>query len=394
VGQYARDYRNIGIMALCEAVFMSTALINVAVAGLAAQGMLEDNKYATLPQALIPLVSMLGALPASFAMKYIGRRRGFQLGALAGVVSGATSAAALLMKSFPLFLVGVGLLGLYHAFAAFYRFAVADNAPEAIRAKAISLTLAGGVLAAVIAPLLGGYASTRVSPVPFVGSYIAILGLNILAVLLLAMLRLPKPANEGRAPVRCDLSAVFGDIRILVAMLFCGLGGGLMMLVMAATPLAMLGCGFDVGQSSLVLSWHVAAMFIPFFFSGNLVTCMGLYRFMAVGVVLMAAASGVAISGIGELHFAVALVLSGLGWNFMYVGGSTLLASADTPETRALVQGVNELFSFAVMAIATFSSGLLYTAFGWNVLNMGAVVLCLVLLAGFLLMQRRRLQPA
>jgi len=174
-----------------------------------------------------------------------------------------------------------------------------------------------------------------------------------------------------------------------MAMAACGVGSGMMMLVMTSTPLAMDGCGFDVVASSAVISWHVAAMFIPFLFSGILIERFGVIQIIFFGLVLMIVASLTALAGISNLHFSLALILSGLAWNFMYVGGSTLLASIDDEENRPLIQGVNETFTFAVTAVCTFASGAIYAQLGWNILNIVTVVTCLALLGAFAAMHLR-----
>lgn len=387
-----RDYINIGVLAMCEAIFMTTVLINVTIAGLAAQLMLTNDSYATLPQAMIPLVSMLVTIPASLAMKVIGRRAGFILGSLSGMASGALCAYSLYLSSFPLFMAGVAFLGVYQAFATYYRFAVADQAEDATRGKAISLVLAGGVLAAFLGPGLATATRDLLTPVIFMGSYVAIIGLNFAAVMLLGFLRLPRsPGGEARR-LRMSLKPVLTDLRVIIAMLFCGFGTATMMLVMTATPLAMAGCGFSLNASSVVISWHVAAMFVPFFFSGSLIERFGLYRVMCTGLLLMGLAGLIAASGESGLHFGLALTVSGLAWNFMYVGGSTLLASIRDEENRPMIQGVNEFFSFAITTVSVFASGAIYSTLGWVALNLAAVIVSLLLFLLFITRRQRVMQ--
>ncbi len=386
------DYLNIAVLAVCEAIFMSTALINVAVAGLAAQAMVTDQAYVTLPQATIPLVSMAITIPASFIMKKIGRRAGFAIGALAGVASGIVCALALMQSSFSLFIIGVAMMGIYQAFATYYRFAVADQAEDAaFRSKAVSLVLAGGVIAAVAGPTIATYTRELVPSHLFVGCYLAVAGLNGLALLVLTLLRL---RGEPRAGVRTgklvfEPRRIFKDVRIVAAMLFCGMGNATMMLVMTATPIAMAGCGFGLATSGVVISWHVAAMFLPFFFTGYLIEYLGLYRFMMVGLVLTGLSGVIAASGISVGHFGLALMVSGLGWNFMYAGGSTLLANVVEEEDRPLAQGMNEFMSFGMTTFGTFASGMIYSRLGWSALNTGAVLLAVLLLALFTAMRQR-----
>ena len=392
-----RDYANIGILALCEAIFMTTSLVNYSIAGIVAAQLLSDATYATLPLAMIPVVSMVLALPASFVMKSIGRRRGFVIGATAGIASAGLCALALQIASFPLFVVGIAMTGIYQAFATYYRFAVADHADDRLRGQAVALVLAGGLLAAFIGPTMANATREMFTPVIFVGSYVATMMINMLAVLLLMFLRLPqkgqiapRPQNR-RSPI--DLSPIFADPRVVLAMLFCGGANAIMMLVMTATPLAMAGCGFDLSASGLVISWHVAAMFAPFLISGSITRYFGTERTMILGLLLMGCSGLVAMSGISFAHFALALSLSGLAWNLMYVGGSTLLASVNDEENRALIQGANEFFGFAMTALGTFSTGLLFASHGWGHIAALSTAVCvgLYLLFALLRTERKRL---
>lgn len=377
----ANDYKNIGILALCEAIFMTTSLVNFAIAALAVGPLMEDSDFATLPLAMIPIVSMLVTIPASYAMKYIGRRAGFILGAFFGVASGALCAYALYISSFALFVVGVGLMGVYQAFATYYRFAVADQTDDKIRGQAVALVLAGGLLAAFIGPTVASASRELFTPVMFVGSYTVTIALNLGAVMFLAFLTLPKGQVTQRPKIgRFSLRPIFADGQTVTAMMFCGIGNAAMMLVMTATPLAMIGCGFDVSDSSNVLSWHIAAMFAPFLISGSLISKFGTERIMLSGLFLMGISSLVAFSGTTQLHFAGALILSGFAWNFMYVGGSTLLASNRDEENRALIQGVNEFFCFAMTALGALSSGLIYARLGWWQVCAIAAAFCFALL--------------
>ncbi|MUZ75837.1 MFS transporter [Agrobacterium vitis] len=371
-----RDYVNIGLLAVCQALYMSTTVLTVATAGLAAETLLTRSTYATLPQAIVPVVAMLSTLPASYVMRQIGRKNGFLLGVSFGVVSGSVCAYAIYISSFTLFLVGTSLLGVYQAFAAFYRFAVADQADEAIQGKAVSLVLAGGVFAAVIGPGLASYTSGLLAPFSFLGCFLASIAINLLALLALSFVQLKKAPLVPRAgPKAITFDAVLSP-RFLVGAVFCGVGTGTMMLVMTTTPLAMIGCGFDLDVSSTVISWHVLAMFVPSFFTGHLVKHFGLYRILTAGLVLMGASAIFAMNGISEAHFATSLVVNGLAWNLMYVGGSTLLARAGNDGNRSILQGINETLTFGLTAVGAFASGILFSEIGWNAVNL--VALCAV----------------
>ncbi len=386
-----RDYTNIGILALCEAIFMTTALVNFGIAGLAAGQMLTHRDYATVPLAMIPVVSMLTAIPASYTMQRIGRRNGFLLGVLAGIGSGVLCAYAILANNFALFLAGAVLIGVYQAFATYYRFAVADHADDGLRGQAVALVLAGGLLAAILGPSVVSVSETMFAPVMFVGSYALITVINLVAFALLACLRLPDaPRVQRPTKGRFTLAPIFSDRRIVLAMLSCGLGNATMMLLMTATPLAMVACGFGTGTTGLVLSAHVAGMFAPFLVSGHLTRLVGAERMVGAGLLVMVLASGIAASGTSEAHFGLALVASGLGWNFMYVGGSTMLAGLGTADDRALIQGLNEVLGFAMTAAGALSAGLIYANAGWWHVAGAAAVFSLGLLLTFALLRPGR----
>lgn len=367
------DARDLWLLSGCQALFMTTSILTVTIASVAARGLLARPELATLPQATVPLVAMFAAVPAAALMRRRGRRAGFLLGALAGVASGAICAVALWLGSYALFLVGVASLGLYQAFATYYRFAVADEAPERLRGRAVSFVLGGGVVAAVLGPTLASATAELVPTVPFLGAYLATIALNLAAVLAVRALRLGgdvPPAAATRVPLRTLLAAP----RFALAASCCAAAQGVMMLIMTATPLAMLGHGHSLGVASLVVSAHVLAMFVPSFFSGTLIGAVGLRPVLAAGLVLMVVSALVAIGGSSGAHFAVALVVNGLAWNFLFVGGSTLLTGIADPDERAAVQGANEVLTFAATALATFASGAIYFSIGWRVLNGAGIV--------------------
>ena len=381
------DARDLWLLSTAQALFMSISILTVAVASVAAGALAADPRLATLPQATIPLVAMATVLPAASLMRRIGRRAGFLLGAGAGLASGALSALALWLGSYAAFVASVALLGVYQGFATYYRFAVADRAPEHLRARSVSFVLAGGVVAAVLGPSLGSAARDLVPGTPFLGSYLATVGLNLAAVAVLAGLRpdaAPAPAPTS-AGVRPSPRALLARPRYALAAACCSIGQGTMVLVMTATPLAMLGHGHSLGFAGLVISAHVLAMFVPSFFSGPLIGRLGVRPVLIAGLASMAVSAIVAMLGTTGAHFALALVVNGLAWNFLFVGGSTLLAGIADLDERALVQGANEFLTFALTALAALASGAVYASLGWGALNvasLGAIALLGALMAG------------
>jgi len=377
------DKINIALLSLSHALYMSTSILTVAIAGLAAQLLLNDVALATLPQAMIPVVAMILTLPAAKFMARLGRKTGFILGATAGAISAALSALALVYGSFLLFLVGVGLLGVYQAFATFYRFAVADSLTGAAKSKSVSLILAGGVLAAVIGPSLASL-TQEFYAIVFLGSYVAAVAVNIVAVLLLSLLKIdPKSAEQKSAPKFGfrEIQSAFRNPRYVIAVGFCSVGNGAMMFIMTAAPLAMFACGLSVASSSLAISWHVLAMFIPSFFTGSLIARFGLKKIMNVGLALMCTSAVVALLGQNLLYFSICLIINGLAWNFMYIGGSSMLTELGDAQTRPMLQGINEFVNRGVTALGTFASGAALAFVGWNAVQGLTIFACLALLA-------------
>lgn len=390
-----RGTTDLWLLSGCQALFMTTSILTITIASVAARDLAARPALATLPQATVPLVAMLAAVPAAALMRRRGRRAGFALGALAGVASGAISALALWRGSYALFLVGVAALGLYQAFATYYRFAVADEAPERLRGRAVSFVLGGGVVAAVLGPSLAGATADLVPAVPFLGAYLATIGLNLAALVAVRTLRLgaAPPTSTSTPTARPPPRALLATPRYALAAACCATGQGVMMLVMTATPLAMLGHGHTLGFASLVISWHVLAMFVPSFFSGALIGRVGLRPVLGAGAALMVGSALVAAAGTDGAHFAAALVLNGLAWNLLFVGGSTLLAGIENPDERAAVQGANEVLSFGATALATFASGAIYFSIGWRVLNGVGIVAIAGLVVLMLALGTRPFEP-
>jgi len=282
--------------------------------------------------------------------------------------------------SFGLFLVGSLLTGLYMSAQGFFRFAATDGVGEEFRAKAISYVMGAGLASAVVGPQLVRFTTDALAPVPFAGAFVAAAALNAAGVWLFAFLDSPRPrppaADAPRARSRMEL---IRTPRIAVAMIVAMVSYALMNLVMTSTPLAMVGCGFATPQAADVVSGHVLAMFAPSFFTGALIVRFGVERMISAGLLILAAAGGVALSGITLAHFSVALVLLGLGWNFAFIGATAMLTSAHTPEEGGRVQGMNDFAVFGLVAIASLASGGLMNcsggdaASGWTAVNLAMI---------------------
>ena len=362
--------RNVALLAVCQALMMTASTLNVATTALVGF-MLADNKaFATVPFGLLWLGTTATSVPAALLMRRIGRRAGLMSGVTAAVLGASLCTLAIFWRRFDLFCVGSMLVGAFNAFGQQYRFAAADAAGEAFRARAISLVVAGGVVAAFAGPNLARTTRDLFPVDTFAGSYMATIALYLLSWLVLAFVRMPPGII---APARISAAAyatLLGRRRFLVAVASAMLGYGVMNLVMSATPLAMLDCGFGFGETATVIQWHVLAMFAPAFFTGHLIERFGPLRIIMTGALLQLACVVVNLLGQSEWNFALALAFLGLGWNFLFVGGTTLLMSSYGGAEKAAAQGFNDFLVFGMVTLTALGSGALHHAFGWNAINL------------------------
>jgi MFS family permease len=327
------------------------------IGGLAGQSLASNPCFATLPISMIVLGSMLSAQPLSALMQRFGRRAGFAVGALGGAAGAAVGAVALWTASFPLFLVGSLLTGVYMSAQGFYRFAAADTADTAFRPKAISYVMAGGLVSAIIGPNLVK-ATAEAFAVPFLGTYLAVIGINLVGSLLFLALDIPVPPRASAdAPRGRTTWELLTTPRIAVAVICGSVSYALMNLVMTSTPLAVVGCGFATANAADVVTAHVLAMFAPSFFTGHLIARLGAERVVAAGLAILFCAGAVGLSGVDLWQFFGALVLLGLGWNFGFIGATAMLAASHAPEERGRVQGLNDMIVFGSVTFASLSSG-------------------------------------
>ncbi len=383
--------RNVKVLVAAQAILGSQMPISFVLGGLAGQYLSANPCWSTLPIALIVFGSMLTAPVMSSVMQKYGRRTGFVIGVLGGTIGAALAAAALWIGSFPLFLLGSIFTGIYMSAQGFFRFAATDMASEDYRPKAISWVMAGGLISAIIGPQIVKLTQGALDPIPFVGSYLAIIGLNAIGVLLFIFLDIPAPKKPGAdAPTGRSRRELLREPQILVAMISAMVAYSLMNLVMTSTPLAVVGCGFETENAADIVSMHVLAMYIPSFFTGHLIARFGVERIIALGLVILAAAGGVALAGVELENFYIALILLGIGWNFGFIGGTSMLTSAHTEEERGRVQGMNDFAVFGMVTIASLSSGGLMNcsggspAEGWAAVNM-AMIPFLMLAGGALI---------
>ena len=337
--------------------------------GLAGQSLAENICYATLPISMIVLGSMLTAPVLSQVMQKYGRKAGFLLGAFGGAIGATIGALGLYYQSFPLFLFGSLFTGVYMSAQGFYRFAALDTASDTLRPKVISYVLAGGLLAAVIGPQLVKV-TAHALVVPYLATYLAVIALNVFGSVVFLFLATPVPdteyQEEGISRTRWQL---LQDPKILISMFCAMVSYALMNLMMTSTPLAVVGCGFDENRAADVVSAHVLAMFLPSFFTGHLIAKYGAERIIGIGLVLLTISAFAGLSGVDLGNFFAALILLGLGWNFGFIGATTLLANSYAPSERAKVQGLNDFLVFGSVTAASFGSGWLMNCSGSSVVK-------------------------
>jgi MFS family permease len=388
--------RNVTVLALAQALFMSVQGMGIASTPLAAYMLLDaEHKWlATVPIFLVHLGIMGTTIPASFLMAAVGRRAGFSLGALLGIAAGLIAAVALQERSFPLMCTSAVLQGMQAAFFWYFRLAAADAAEPASRAKAISLVLAGGILAGVLGPQTAKW-TVDLAPVTFAGVYLAMAVFSLAVLALIQLLHIPRLSAADRAGGGRPIAAIVRQPAYRVALAASVCGYAVMTLTMSATPLAMLACGYTFGDSATVIQAHIIAMFLPSFFTGHLIARMGALPVIAAGGIIEFGCAVVNLAGIDFANFLVANVLVGLGWNFAYVGGSTLLTTTYAPAERAKVQASHDFLVYTATASAAALSGVLQAKAGWAVINLAALpLMAIVVWAALWLMAQQRRVPA
>ena len=361
----------------------SQLAMNIIVAGLAGVLLADDPSLATLPISIVVVGSLLTAPAASLFMGRYGRRAGFLLGALAGGIGGALCARALFVASFELFLAGSVLLGVYQATQGFFRFAAADTASEGFKPKAISWVFAGGLLSALLGPEIVRLTAGTFTAAPYAGAYLAVIVLNVAGALGLAFLDIPPPARAAAAgDTGRPLAVIARQPVFIIAALSGMVGFAAMSLVMTSTPLAMVGHGFTPEHATDVVRWHIVAMFAPSFFTGAVIVRFGRLPVITVGLLLLGVCGAIALAGVDLQHFYLALVALGIGWNFAFIGATSLLGTTHTPAEQAKVQGLNDFLVLGLVAVGSFGSGALLDAFGWSAVQYAMAPALLVALAG------------
>jgi MFS family permease len=383
--------KNVALLAGCQAMLFVNNVTLFSIAALAGYYLADNKALATLPSTAYVVGAALNMLPASFFMKRFGRQAGFQFGTSMGIVGAVLACVAMWLHSFWLLCFAILVLGAYNAFGQYYRFAAADTASHEFKATAISLVMASSIVGGIVGPELSKY-SKDLFPVPFLGAYASLILFCCVTLVLLSFIRIPPASEAERKEAARPLAAVMAQPAFIVAVMGSAIGYGIMSLLMTATPLAMSFCGHPYNSAAFIIQWHVIGMFAPSFFTGSLIKRFGVLNIMFCGMLLEGASVAVALSGLQVAHFWWALTLLGVGWNFLYIGGTALLTECYRPSEKAKAQGMHDFLVFVVTATSSFSSGLLINRSGWDMLNYAALPFLALIGAAiiWLTLQRRR----
>ena len=366
---------NFALLLGANAILGTALPMMIVLGGLAGLMLAPAPGLATLPTSVSTLAGLFAAAPFSLLMGRYGRQPGFVVGALFAGLGGAAGLAGLLQSSFVLLLAGHFLLGAALACFQFFRFAAAEVVPDRWRSVAISLMLSSGLIAALLGPEVFARTKDSLAPIPFAGAYAAIIGLAVVGIVPLLFLRGlgQTPAPHAAARAKPDVLAVLRRPAVCVAIFAAAISQGVMVLLMVPTPIVMVGCGFAAATGASVVGWHVVAMFAPSFVTGFLIKRFGAPVIVYLGLALLALAALVAAAGLTLGHFYGALIVLGVGWNFGFIGATSLLTDALAPEERASIQGINDTAIALASAVAAFASGALVAGFGWTALVLASL---------------------
>ena len=383
--------RDLILLVLCQGLLLSNNVTFIAVNGLVGLALAPTPWLATLPVTGYVVGGAVSTWIVARSMQRFGRKRAFMLGILVSMAATTLCAYAVSERNFALLVAGTFINGYYNANGALYRFAAVEVAPPSWKERAISLVLAGGLLGGVTGMSIAEWGHELLS-VPFAGSYALLVGLALGALLVVSQVRFPPLPAQGQAAGGRPLATIMRQPVFIVAALAAAISYGVMNLLMTSTPIAMAQCRHPFSSAGLVLEWHVIGMFAPSFVTGFLIRRFGVFRILFAGVLLNFACVAVALSGVEVMQFLVSSFLLGVGWNFLYIGGTTLVTSAYRPEERTRTQGALDFCVFGTMGLSSFASGALVTQSGWNWLNLFSLPFLLVAAAGivYLAIRNRR----
>ncbi|MEZ9322544.1 MFS transporter [Vibrio sp. 10N.286.51.E5] len=377
--------RNVWLLSLCQALLMTGNILLISVIGLIGKQIAPSVSMITFPVALQFLGLMAATIPASLISGKLGRKRGFSIGNVVGITGASLATYALSQQNFYLFCFATFLLGIGIGFGTLYRFAAIEVCDENARHRAISISMAGGVLAAVLGPNLAIMSQQWSQDGLYIGAFASLIGLNILALLILQTIQFPKVSFNSQAPKSDPLSVIVKAPNFIGAVFAAMVAYAVMNILMTATPLAMIGCGFDFTKAAGVIEWHVLGMFVPAFFTGSLIEKFGSRMMILAGGVLFVVCIAINIHGESIWHFRAALVVLGVGWNFMFIAATGLFSQSYQSQNKAKAQAFNEFIVFGCVTITAMLSGWLESTAGWQNLNIYVLpfVLAVILLFAF-----------
>jgi len=368
--------RTILLLSLCFALTGTTSSLTVSASPLVGFQIAGNKALATLPLSFHLIGTMLAGIPASFLMKNVGRRYGFMIGTGIGAFGAASAAGAIIYSNFYLFCLSIFCLGILSGFAQLYRFAAADVATHEFKTKAVSLVMIGGIIAGFIGPTVASKAKDLIPNAEFAGSYLFVIIFHVLIVLILLGTRLPRPDFTEKKGKTRPLKEIFSQPKFLVAVLSAMAGYGVMAMVMTATPLAMTeGSGHQFSDAAFVIQWHVVGMFAPSFFTGSLIHRYGSVPIIFTGILLNILCIVINLAGTDVFNYWSSLILLGMGWNFMFVAGTTMVIETYSPAEKAIVQGVNDFLVFGTAAVSSLLAGVVQTSLGWRAVNISSIPL-------------------
>ena len=384
--------RNIVLLSISQALMITCTSLMLTTSALVGLILTDNKALATLPFALLFLCQMLSTIPASLYMGKVGRRLGFITGALFALAGAIVATTAIFQGNFALFCLGTALIGVFNGFGQYYRFAAAEVCSAEYRSRAISYVLAGGVLAAFVGPNLANWSRQALS-VEFAGCFTSLIALYFLSLCMAALLRIQRPTRVAGEHGGRSLIEIVRQRAYIVAVVSAMVGYGSMNFIMIATPLAMQHHAHPFAETAFVIQWHVFGMFAPSFFTGHLIRRLGTANVILVGILLVGLCIGMNIAGTSVVHFWAALFLLGLGWNFLFLGATTLVTETYDASEKSKAQALNDFMVFGTVSVTSFSSGAVQHALGWQTINLAVVpFLALVLIANLWLRGRSKQQ--
>ena len=375
--------RKVGLLAACQAMLFTNNSTLIAINGLAGLALAPRASLATLPVTCWVVGGAMATMPASHYMKRVGRQAGLLHGASLGILGALVCAAAVWQASFWLLCAGALVFGTFNAFGQYYRFVAAEVASPDFRPMAVSLVLAGGLVGGILGPTTSRLTVDLVGP-RFTGAYLALIAFTLVTMAMLSRIGIPNLSAGEQAATGRPMAQIARQPKYVVAVTAGAISYGVMNFLMTSTPIAMRLCGHPFGDAAFVISSHVVAMFAPSFVTGPLIRRVGVIPVMLAGAALNVAAIATALAGLSVANFWWSLVLLGVGWNFLYIGATTLLTETYRPEERAKAQGANEFAIFAMMTLSSFSSGMIVAGGGWEKVNYAASPLVAVVVAALL----------